>query len=458
MIKSITARNYLGKEITLELARPEKSGLLVASIEGLGPAKATINVTDISTGDGGVFNSSRLDKRNIVMKLYFLQSASESIEDVRQKTYVYFPIKKKVYLTIVTDNHTLKTEGYVESNEPDIFSPQESCQISIICPDPLFYSPVNETTNFNGVESSFAFPFANDSLGDPLLEMGVLQNRTEQLILYDGNSEIGMTIHIHSLGKARNITIMNNITGEKMILNTDKLSSILASPEISYPYYSIGVNEEIEINSIYTYQPSSALRDNGDGTLSLYQLSYNGHSTTAAEDTVFYLTPPANSSRNGLLKVRDGSYTFSCCPEGGSTSTYYVELRTLDENCNVVATYTDTGAGVTFDADTYVEICIRVVKVPESTGIPPVTFAPKFARQDEGRLITGDTLVITTSRGEKGITLSRDGVTTNILNCLEKGSKWFTLTKGDNIFSYDAEVGASNLQFYIENKVAYDGV
>lgn len=305
MIKSITVRNYLNKEITLELARPEKSGLLISSIEGLGPTKATINVTDISTGDGGVFNSSRLDKRNIVMKMYFLQTATESIEDIRQKTYVYFPIKKKVTLTIVTDKRTVMTEGYVESNEPDIFSSQESCQISIICPDPFFYSPTNATTSFSGIKSSFNFPFTNTSLSTPILEMGELQNRTEQVIVYDGNSEIGMTIYIHSLGEAENITILNVLTGEKMILNTDKLSSIM-----------------------------------------------------------------------------------------------------------------DTSTGI----------------------------------------IAGDTIVISTIRGDKSITLLREGVTTNILNCLEKGSKWFTLLKGDNIFSYDAEVGASNLQFYVENKVAYDGV
>lgn len=70
MIKTITVKNYLGKEMTLELMRPEKSGLIVASIDGLGPAKAVINITDISTNDGGTFNSSRLEKRNIVNQLY----------------------------------------------------------------------------------------------------------------------------------------------------------------------------------------------------------------------------------------------------------------------------------------------------------------------------------------------------------------------------------------------------
>ena len=76
----------------------------------------------------------------------------------------------------------------------------------------------------------------------------------------------------------------------------------------------------------------------------------------------------------------------------------------------------------------------------------------------EDEIISGDTIIISTTRGDKSITLLRDGVKTNILNCLERGSKWFTLVKGDNIFSYTAATGSSNLQFYIVNKVAYDGV
>ena len=67
MIRSVTVENYLGDSITLELMRPEKSGFIVKNIEGLGPAKANINTTDISTNDGSIFNSSRLTQRNITM-------------------------------------------------------------------------------------------------------------------------------------------------------------------------------------------------------------------------------------------------------------------------------------------------------------------------------------------------------------------------------------------------------
>ena len=305
MIKSITVKNYLNDQITLELTRPEKSGFIVESIDGLGPAKANINVTDISTNDGGIFNSSRLDKRNIVMNLIFLQSPTETIEDIRQKSYKYFPIKKKIYITIETDNHISETEGYVESNEPDIFSDMEGTSISIICPNPFFYSKKLNETIFSGVESAFEFPFENNSITEPLLELGFIQNKTEQIIVYDGNSEIGMTIYIHAIGDASNITIANNLTRETMVINTDKLKLLLGT---------------------------------------------------------------------------------------------------------------------------------------------------------ETAIIKGDTITINTTQNNKSVTLLREGKTTNILNCVERGSKWFTLVKGDNIFSYDAETGATNLQFYIANRVAYDGV
>jgi hypothetical protein len=54
--------------------------------------------------------------------------------------------------------------------------------------------------------------------------------------------------------------------------------------------------------------------------------------------------------------------------------------------------------------------------------------------------------------------LIREGVSYNILNCLDKNTDWFTLAKGDNIFAFTADSGVTNLQFRIENKVIYEGV
>lgn len=307
MIKSFTVTNYLGDSIKIELGRPEKSGFLVKSVSGLGPSKANIITTEVSTNDGSLFNSARLNQRNIVFNFIFVETVNrENIEDVRQKSYKYFPLKKNLDLLIETDNRIVKTTGYVESNEPNIFSSQEGTQISIICPDPYFYSAGpdgNNITFLYGVEPVFEFPFSNESLTDPLITFGNVHLKTENVITYKGDTEIGVTIHIHAIGEAENITIYNTGTREIMKIDTVKLEAL-------------------------------------------------------------------------------------------------------------------TGSGI----------------------------------------VAGDDIIIKTQKGDKSITLIREGISINMLNCLGKETDWFTLAKGDNIFAFTAESGTTNLRFWIENKVTYEGV
>lgn len=73
-------------------------------------------------------------------------------------------------------------------------------------------------------------------------------------------------------------------------------------------------------------------------------------------------------------------------------------------------------------------------------------------------LVGGDDIIINTAKGEKSIILKRDNKEYNILNCLGRDTDWFLLSKGDNVFAFGAEDGTANLQFYIENKVVYEGV
>lgn len=304
MVKSITVTNYVGYVLKLELVRPDKTGFAVTNITGLGPGKAEINKTDISTTDGSLFNSSRLTSRNILITLRFLWK--NSIEDTRQLSYKYFPIKKPVNLLFETENRLAEINGYVESNDPEIFSKDEGTSISIVCPDPFFYlagkNSVNHTV-FNGIEPTFEFPFSNESLTVKMLDFGIVLNQTSKNIIYNGDSEIGVTITIHAIGEASGITIHNTETRESMRIDTDKIAEF-------------------------------------------------------------------------------------------------------------------TGSGIK----------------------------------------AGDDIIICTVKGQKSITLLREGNIINILNCLSKDADWFQLSKGDNIFAYTADTGNSNLQFEIENKIVYEGV
>lgn len=126
-----------------------------------------------------------------------------------------------------------------------------------------------------------------------------------------------------------------------------------------------------------------------------------------------------------------------------------------------------TEGTIYYDGDTEIGITIQIHAVGEAEGLVIYnTKTREIMRINDDKLKSlmgsgiqaGDEITITTSRGEKGIYMLRSGVTTNILNSLEKPIKWFQLSKGDNTFAYTASAGLTNLQFRIENKVIYEGV
>lgn len=227
MIKSVKVTNYLNESIELELANPEKSGFYISNIEGLGPPTAMINMTEMATSDGAVYNSARAATRNIVLSLGFL--FQPNIETIRQLSYKYFPIKKKLKLTITTDNRIGEIFGFVESNEPVIFSSRQTTQISILCPDPYFYAKKITTTRFAGVVPLFEFPFFNESLTGKLLEMGNMYTSTTQTIFYEGDAEVGVIINIYAFGPVSNVLIYDPSSDRKMEINTTRMADLTGS-------------------------------------------------------------------------------------------------------------------------------------------------------------------------------------------------------------------------------------
>lgn len=251
MIKSITVTNHLGESICLELMRPEKSGFIIQSIDGLGPAKANVNFTELATIDGSIDNSAKLEERNIILSLIFLERGT--IEDTRLLSYKYFPVKRNITFQIETDNRICETVGRVESNDPSIFDQQEGCQISILCPDPYFYSIENHYETFYGVDPLFEFPFSNESLTEKLIEFGSINIRTYGTVIYTGDEEVGLTIRIHSIGSVKGLTIYNIEKREIFKIDDEKLEKILGSGIIA--------GDEITITTVKGYKSITILRD-----------------------------------------------------------------------------------------------------------------------------------------------------------------------------------------------------
>lgn len=228
MIKNITITNDLGESIRMDLNDPWSSGFIIKSITGLGPPKANIFFTEMVTSDGALDNTARLESRDIGLNLLFLENPT--IEQSRLNSYKYFPIKRNVTFRIETDQRICEAVGRVETNEPDIFSQNEGCQITIRCPDSYFQSIDPLTggkTTFYGVDPLFEFAFENESLDEPLLEFGDIQTQPERTIVYSGDAPIGVTFRIHMLGPVVGIRIFD-VTSRQMIqIDDTKLSAIV---------------------------------------------------------------------------------------------------------------------------------------------------------------------------------------------------------------------------------------
>lgn len=248
MIKKMMVTNYLGETLDIILPQAMPShGLLLISADGIGPSGANIHTTALAVGDGSIYNSANKTQRNIVLE--FLFTEAPLIEDARHLTYKYFPEKKPVVIGFETDRRKLEAYGYVEKNEPNIFSDQEGCQISIICTDPYFYDideNGKQVSYFSGVEPLFEFIFSNESLTDPLLEFGSIENQSEKLIFYKGDAEVGITMTIHFFGAnlesiGSKFYIYNTTTNQVMILDITKLKAMIGG--------NVLVNDEIIITT-----------------------------------------------------------------------------------------------------------------------------------------------------------------------------------------------------------------
>lgn len=245
MIRSITVINDQDEALYLDLFHPEDSSLVITKIDGLGPTKASINTTELASSDGAMFNSSRITSRNIVMSFQLLEDpVTNLIETTRLKVYRAFPLKRNVTIIIETDHRIAQTTGYVETNEPDIFQKQETMQVSIVCPDPFFYTK-DDSKTLNGVESQFSFPFSNESLTEPLLLLGDIISSVGEPYYYSGDIQCGVIIHMHAYDEVINPTIYNSLTKERMKFDTSKIRAIVEDT-----YDNIIAGDDIIISSI----------------------------------------------------------------------------------------------------------------------------------------------------------------------------------------------------------------
>lgn len=186
----------------------------VTSITGLNPPPANISSSVVAGFDGERFNSSRLEKRNIVINFVI----NTNVE--RNRMLLNGIIFPKRYIKVYYRNSSkdIYIEGYVESFEYNIFSAKCACQLSIICPSPFWIDNKITSVTLSPVVSLLEFPFSIPVEGIAFSEyIGIQSNAVSNR----GNIQTGVEIEIEARHNIIMPTITNATTGEHMTLNAE---------------------------------------------------------------------------------------------------------------------------------------------------------------------------------------------------------------------------------------------
>lgn len=154
MIKAYQIRTeYSDSAYTFDVLNPGDSGLIIKSVTGITPVKASINLSTSASRNGSTYNSTTKNARNIVFTIG-IQDGIRTVEENRHLLYNLFAIGSKLTLRIISDSRTGEIKGYVESNEIDVYVDDENAVISIICPTPDIFDVKTKQELFEPLDES----------------------------------------------------------------------------------------------------------------------------------------------------------------------------------------------------------------------------------------------------------------------------------------------------------------
>ena len=204
MFFSLILENSSGDRIDMTTTANQ---YMTSKITGLHPPPGTVSTSSYAGMDGSYLNNAFIEKRNLVISF---EMRGVGIEKRRHALYRVVKPSRYIKVFYKTSNIDVYTEGYVETCEIDNFTNKISGQISIICPDPYWYSSSAIHACYSRVSGGFIFPFPQS---DEPFVLGSYSTTDNIEILNDGD-ETGFIIQIEALDSATTPTIYNADTGE----------------------------------------------------------------------------------------------------------------------------------------------------------------------------------------------------------------------------------------------------
>lgn len=156
----------------------------VLNVSGLTLPHCNVNTSTSGTQDGEEYNSSHLEKRNLVITM----ALEGDIEASRQRLYRIFPLHSTVKVFFKNHNRDVTIDGYVETIDGDLFATREMMQISLICPQPYFEDLTGIYCEMGHELIGFSFPFGIPAEG--MVIAGIYQNPVQQ-VWNNGTADVG---------------------------------------------------------------------------------------------------------------------------------------------------------------------------------------------------------------------------------------------------------------------------
>lgn len=207
----LTLENERGNQITFN----ELGGAYtIEQIQGLNPAPATINTSEVALLDGQHYNSSKLQMRTLSIAFAIERDVAES----RIYAYKVCRPKHKIRAYYVSETRDVYIDGYVESVEVTYFDMVQVCTVIILCPMPYWrvaQAIVNEMSN---VTPLFHFPFASTDTPNELV-FGSIDPLASVRVPNDGEAETGLIIEFNAFGTVTNPKVIDYETNEFIGVN-----------------------------------------------------------------------------------------------------------------------------------------------------------------------------------------------------------------------------------------------
>lgn len=177
----ITATNAYNNSLQVT-----QNSLFRVTAEGLNPPPGTVYTADLASKNGSLYNTSKVNNRNIVLNIW---PAGRNPEAARLELYKVFKVSKFVRLHIETSARDCTAEGYIEDMPGDFDRPDQQVQVSIVCPDPFLTATA-------------------------ATEKTITVAGTAETVTNAGDFETGAVFEITATGAVEGLTIENETTGE----------------------------------------------------------------------------------------------------------------------------------------------------------------------------------------------------------------------------------------------------